>query len=102
MYHICTFFLTLFLFSQSVIAQSNLFVSTSDFSTGSTAFLQAGAEEAEINLLGVHSDAVVRFHDGMIYVINRLGQDNIIVLDAVDPSTPLPSFPWATAPTHRT
>ena len=92
MYHICTFFLTLFLFSQTVIAQSNLFVSTSDFSTGSTAFLQAGAEEAEINLLGVHSDAVLRFHDGIIYVINRLGQDNIIVLDAADPSTPLTQF----------
>ena len=92
MYRIFTFLLTLFLFSQAVLAQSNLFVSTSDFSTGSTAFLQAGTEEAEINLLGVHSDAVVRFHDGMIYVINRLGQDNIIVLDAVDVSTPLIQF----------
>ena len=92
MYSICTFFLTLILFSQAVLAQSNLFVSTSDFSTGSTAFLQAGTEEAEINLLGVHSDAVVRFHDGMIYVINRLGQDNIIVLDATDPRTPLTQF----------
>ena len=92
MYRICTFFLTLFLFSQTVLAQSNLFVSTSDFSTGSTAFLQAGTEEAEINVLGVHSDAVVRFHNGMIYVINRLGQDNIIVLDAVDMSTPLIQF----------
>lgn len=92
MHRVCTFFLALFLFSQAALAQSNLFTSTSDFSTGSTAFLQAGTEEAEINQLGIHSDAVVRFHSGRIYVINRLGQDNIIVLDATDPRTPLTQF----------
>lgn len=92
MRHIYTVFFTLLFFGQVALAQSNLFVSTSDFSTGSTALLHAGMEEAEINLLGVHSDAVVRFHNGMIYVINRLGQDNIIVLDAADASTPLTQF----------
>ena len=64
--------------------QSPLFVTTTNFETGSTAFLAAGAEEAEVNLLTIHGDAVARFHRGKIYVINRLGQDNILVLDPRD------------------
>ena len=54
--------------------------------------LKAGSEKADVNLFGVHSDAVVRYQDGRIYVINRLGQDNIIALDAADPRTPLIQF----------
>ena len=64
--------------------QSPLFVVTTNFETGSTAFLAAGAEEAEVNLLTIHGDAVARFQRGKIYVINRLGQDNILVLDPDD------------------
>ena len=64
--------------------QSPLFVTTTNFETGSTAFLEAGAEEAEVNLLTIHGDAVARFQRGKIYVINRLGQDNILVLDPGD------------------
>ena len=41
--------------------QSPLFVTTTNFETGSTAFLEAGAEEAEVNLLTIHGDAVARF-----------------------------------------
>ncbi len=78
--------------SQAVEAQSNLFIATSDFSTGSTALLPSGAERADVNLLGIHSDAVVRYHGDRIYVVNRLGQDNIIVLDAADARTPLVQF----------
>ena len=73
-------------------ARSDLFVVTTDFSTGSAAFLAAGAAEAEVNLLGLHSDAVAHYHDGRVYVVNRLGQDNILVLDETDLRTPLTQF----------
>ena len=71
----------LLLFAGPARAESGLFVVTTDYSTGSTAFLAAGASEAEVNLLGIHSDAVGHYHDGRVYVVNRLGQDNILVLD---------------------
>lgn len=73
-------------------AQSDIFVLTSDFATGSTALLLAGATTAQTNLLGIHSDAVGVYQDGRIYVINRLGQDNILVLDPADPTTPVTQF----------
>ena len=73
-------------------AASDVFVVTTDFQTGSTAYLPAGSEVAQTNLLTVHGDAGVRYHGGMIYIINRLGQDNILVLDASDPGTPLMQF----------
>ena len=73
-------------------AQSGLFVITTDFSTGSTAFLAAGAAEAEVNLLAVHSDAAGHYHEGRVYVVNRLGQDNILVLDETDLRTPVTQF----------
>ena len=72
--------------------QSGLFVTTTDFQTGSTAFVAAGGEEAEVNLLNIHGDAVARFYDGRTYVINRLGQDNILVLDEDDLRAPLLQF----------
>lgn len=73
-------------------AQSGLFVTTTDFSTGSTALWAGGEAGAETNLLTIHSDAVGHYHDGRVYVINRLGQDNILVLDAADPANPLTQF----------
>ncbi|MFT5087992.1 MAG: DNA-binding beta-propeller fold protein YncE [Candidatus Latescibacterota bacterium] len=76
----------------SAQAQSDLFIITSDFSTGSTSLLKGGVEKAELNLLGVHSDAVGHYHDGRIYIVNRFGQDNILVLDESDLRTPLTQF----------
>jgi hypothetical protein len=73
-------------------AQSGLFVTTSDFVTGSAAFLAPGASAAQVNLLNIHSDAEARYHQGRVYVINRLGQDNILVLDEGDLRTPLLQF----------
>ena len=73
-------------------AQRGLFVTTTDFATGSTAFLAPGAAEAEVNLLGIHSDASGHYHDGRVYVVNRLGQDNILVLDAADLRSPVTQF----------
>ncbi|MXW78297.1 MAG: T9SS type A sorting domain-containing protein [Gemmatimonadetes bacterium] len=92
MYRISILAVSLLLLANSSSAQSDLFVITTDFSTGSTAFLAANAAEAEVNLLGIHSDAVGHYHDGRVYIINRLGQDNILVLDAMDLRTPLTQF----------
>ena len=92
MYRISILAVSILLLANSSSAQSDLFVITTDFSTGSTAFLAANAAEAEVNLLGIHSDAVGHYHDGRVYVVNRLGQDNILVLDAMDLRTPLTQF----------
>lgn len=92
MYRISILTVSLLLLANSSSAQSDLFVITTDFSTGSTAFLAANAAEAEVNLLGIHSDAVGHYHDGRVYIVNRLGQDNILVLDAMDLRTPLTQF----------
>ncbi len=73
---------------------ADLFIATTaaDFGTGSIAMLRAGANEAEINLLNIHSDTVVRYYDGIVYLVNRLGQDNILRLDPADPGTPLSQY----------
>ena len=92
MYRISILAVSFLLLANSSSAQSDLFVITTDFSTGSTAFLAADAAEAEVNLLGIHSDAVGHYHDGRVYIVNRLGQDNILVLDAMDLRTPLTQF----------
>ena len=92
MYRISILAVSVLLLANSSSAQSDLFVITTDFSTGSTAFLAANAVEAEVNLLGIHSDAVGHYHDGRVYIVNRLGQDNILVLDAMDLRTPLTQF----------
>ena len=92
MYRISILAVSLLLLANSSSAQSDLFVITTDFSTGSTAFLAADAAEAEVNLLGIHSDAVGHYQDGRVYIVNRLGQDNILVLDAMDLRTPLTQF----------
>ncbi|MBM3280007.1 MAG: hypothetical protein FJY95_18320 [Candidatus Handelsmanbacteria bacterium] len=73
-------------------AQSPLVVLTSDFQTGSLALLEAGGGAPRTDLLTIHSDAVARYHDGRVYVINRLGQDNILVLDPAAPADPLLQF----------
>jgi len=73
-------------------AEQGLFVVTTDFQTGSTAFLAPKSQTPETNLLTIHSDAVARYYDGRVYVINRLGQDNILVLDEADLRTPLIQF----------
>jgi len=73
---------------------SGVFVATAstDFGTGSTALLPAGSASPQGNLLTIHSDAEVRYFDGRIYVVNRMGQDNILVLDPTRPDTPLMQY----------
>jgi hypothetical protein len=80
--------------SAAAIAESDLFVvTTADFETGSTALLAAGAEMAQTELLSpIHGDAVARYQDGKIYIVERFLGDNIIVLDPQDLRTPVVQF----------
>jgi hypothetical protein len=60
-----------------------VFVVTSDYEvSGQVSVVDVLAPwSVEANLESVHSDAVAREHGGLIYVVNRLFQDNIQVLD---------------------
>jgi len=62
-------------------AQSTAYVVTTDFATGSLATIDLDTRAATPNLASVHSDARARWHDGLLYVVNRFGQDNVQVID---------------------
>lgn len=63
---------------------------TTDYSSSATlATLNLETNAATTGVLGTHTDATVRSFGDRVYVISRLGQDNIIVLDKTDLSTPL-------------
>jgi DNA-binding beta-propeller fold protein YncE len=61
---------------------SNLaYVITTDFSTGGLSVIDLDTRQVTANVATVHSDATLRLHNGLIYVINRFGQDNIQIID---------------------
>ncbi|MFH1755440.1 MAG: FlgD immunoglobulin-like domain containing protein [Candidatus Latescibacterota bacterium] len=58
------------------------FIITTDFATGSASTISVDEfHTVAKNVASVHSDAVARYHDGFIYVVNRGGGDNIQILD---------------------
>lgn len=66
------------------LAGTSAFVVTTDFQTGSFAVFPVLQPDAVArNVERIHSDAVARAHDGLVYVVNRLGGDNI---QAIDPA----------------
>jgi len=69
-------------------AQRALIVTT-DFSTGSVSVIDTQTRSADNDLLLIHGDAKVRAFGDRVYVLNRLGQDNIIVLSKDDLTTPI-------------
>ncbi len=63
-------------------AQSRGFVYATDFASGNLANVAFGTPPvATPNVAGVCSDAVLRHHQGLLYVIERFGCDNVRVLD---------------------
>jgi len=69
------------------------FVTTTDYSTGAASIVSADTLlHATINVASIHSDAVARFFDGRIYVLNRQGADNVQVLDPADGFRTLKQF----------
>jgi len=58
------------------------FVTTSDYITGNSSVVwHDGSYTHDNNVRSLHSDAVARYYDGLIYVVNRMGADNIQILD---------------------
>ena len=62
-------------------AETKAFVLTSDFSTGSMSVMDLATRAVTRDVASVYSDAVIRTYGGLIYVVNRFGQDNIQVID---------------------
>jgi len=62
-------------------AETRAFVLTTDFSTGALSVADLGTRVVAKDVESVHSDAVERWYGGLLYVVNRFGQDNIQVID---------------------
>jgi hypothetical protein len=59
-----------------------LFALTSDYKTGNYSIVGIDSSFSEKNIGPVHSDAVARYFGGSdIYIINRMGRDNMQVVD---------------------
>jgi streptogramin lyase len=69
----------------SLSAHEFAFVATTDYSTGSSSVIYLdGSHSTSAVVEGLHSDAVSRYYQGLIYVVNRMGGDNIQILDPGD------------------
>src|SRR5262245_4298947 len=62
-------------------AETRAFVLTTDFQTGSLSVANLDTRAVAKDVQPVHSDAVMRWYGGLLYVVNRFGQDNIQVID---------------------
>jgi hypothetical protein len=63
-------------------ADTRGFVFTTDYTTGSLSTIDLTSRGVSQDVAnGICSDARLRWHDGLLYVINRLNCDNILVLD---------------------
>ena len=79
---VLVFFGSLSLIPASLPAQEFAFVTTTDYSTGSSSVIYLdGSYTTLVDVAELHSDAVSRYYDGLIYVVNRMGGDNIQILD---------------------
>lgn len=84
------FLLALFLATDAFANQAVM--TTTDYTSGALSSLDLGTNMAANEHLVIHSDAVVRVYRDKVYVLNRLGQDNVIVLDRGDLATPLTQY----------
>jgi hypothetical protein len=58
------------------------FITTTDYVTGSCSTIDLdGSYTVTQNVASIHSDAVARYYQGYVYVVNRAGADNIQILD---------------------
>jgi len=62
-------------------AETRAFVITSDFSNGGLSVVDLGTHAVSADVATVYSDARERWNDGLLYVLNRFGQDNVQVID---------------------
>ena len=81
-------FLVVLFFATDVLANQAV-ITTTDYSSGSFSSLDLGTNTVTQDHLTIHSDAAVRTYRDKVYILNRLGQDNVIVLNRSDLKTPL-------------
>lgn len=62
-------------------AETHAYVVTTDYSTGGLSAASLDTRAVASDVATVYSDAVLRWYQGRIYVVNRYGQDNIQVID---------------------
>jgi DNA-binding beta-propeller fold protein YncE len=74
-------------------AETRAFVTTTDFNVGRLRALDLDTRAVLAPSTSVHTDTRLRWFNGMLYVINRLGQDNIQV---IDPATLGTTFQFST------
>jgi hypothetical protein len=61
------------------------FITTTDYVSGSSSTISLdGSYTVNQDVASIHSDAVSRYFNGLIYVVNREGADNIQILDPGD------------------
>ena len=84
-------FLVVLFFATDVLANQAI-ITTTDYSSGSFSSLDLNTNTATNDHLTIHSDATVRTYRDKVYVINRLRQDNVIVLNRSDLKTPLMQY----------
>ena len=84
------FLFVLFLATDALANQA--VIATTDYSSGGLSSLDLGTNTAANDHLVIHSDAAVRVFRDRVFVLNRLGQDNVIVLDPGDFATPLTQY----------
>ena len=59
-----------------------VFITTTDYITGSSSVIHPGPPiTVECNVRPLHSDAVARYFEPYLYVVNRMGGDNIQIVD---------------------
>lgn len=74
---------TTFAFATAAHAQGKAFVYGTDYFTGSLSAVALAPRVAACDVASPHSDASLRFFDGLLYVVNRFGGDNVQVVNPV-------------------
>ena len=62
-------------------AQQSAYVVTTDYTTGGLSAVNLDTRAVSVDVATVHSDATLRWFLGLLYVVNRFGQDNIQEID---------------------
>src|SRR5688572_452000 len=73
--------------SPAAAADTKAFAATSDFSTGGLSVVDLATRAVSQDVSLIHPDAVLRYHDGLLHVVNRFGADNIQVIDPTSYAT---------------
>lgn len=73
-------------------AGEELFVVTTDYETGGHAVMTPGAADARTRIGTIFQDSVARSFGATLYVLERLGGDNVIVFDQANLESPLRQF----------